>query len=133
MSGTGTPSLTIKLLSYYLPLANTMKYLLVTSLLAFASHVNAQKVFSVDYASQAEVKVFVARYENQADLKVFRVKYENQAGQNDGKWYFTGYANQAQKRIIFVDYENQADLKIFFVDYENQAGWRNNAKKSLMY
>jgi len=133
MSGTGTLSLTIKLLSYYLSLANTMKYLLVTSLLAFASQANAQKVFSVDYASQAEVKVFVARYENQADLKVFRVKYENQAGQNDGKWYFTGYANQAQKRIIFVDYENQADLKIFFVDYENQAGWRNNAKKSLMY
>lgn len=61
-----------------------MKYLFATLLLALSVRANAQKVFSVDYANQAEVKVFVVRYENQADLKVFRVKYENQAGQNDG-------------------------------------------------
>jgi hypothetical protein len=29
---------------------------------------NAQKVFSADYASQADVKVFVVKYESQADL-----------------------------------------------------------------
>jgi hypothetical protein len=40
----------------------------------------AQKVYAVDYANQADVKVFVVKYENQADLKVFKVKYENQAG-----------------------------------------------------
>ena len=40
----------------------------------------AQKVFSVDYANQADIKVFVVKYENQADLKVFKVKYANQAG-----------------------------------------------------
>jgi hypothetical protein len=45
----------------------------------------AQKVYSVDYENQADVKVFVVKYENQADLKVFKVKYNNQAGQNDGK------------------------------------------------
>ena len=48
----------------------------------------AQKVFSVDYENQADVKVFVVKYENQADLTVFKVKYENQAGDNDGKWFF---------------------------------------------
>ena len=93
----------------------------------------AQTVFSVKYANQAEIKVYVVQYENQADLKVFRVKYLNQAGNNDGKWYFTDYANQCKKKIYFVTYANQADLKIYFVQYENQAGWINSAKKYLMY
>ena len=57
----------------------------------------AQKVFSVDYENQADLKVFVVDYENQADLKVFKVKYENQARGNEGKWFFTQYPNQAQK------------------------------------
>lgn len=92
-----------------------------------------QKVHTVDYANQADVKVFVVKYENQADLKVFKVDFQNQAGDNDGKWFFTEYPNQAEKKIFFVDYENQADLKICFVKYQNQAGWRNNSKKHMMY
>ena len=35
--------------------------------------VYSQTLFSVDYASQAEVKVFVVDYPSQADLKVFKV------------------------------------------------------------
>ena len=65
--------------------------------------------------------------------KVFSVDYESQAGSNDGKWFFTQYGSQAKKKIFFVDYESRADLKIFFVEYESQAGWRTNSKKSLMY
>ena len=53
----------------------------------------AQKVFSVNYENQSDVKVFVVNYENQADLLVYKVKYENQAGQNNGKWFFTKYEN----------------------------------------
>lgn len=107
-------------------------FTLLAMILGFGS-VKAQKVYSVDYENQADVKVFVVNYENQADLKVYKVKYENQAGNNDGKWFFTQYSNQAKKKVFFVKYENQADLKIYFVDYENQAGWRNNSKKSLLY
>ena len=33
----------------------------------------AQKIFSVDYSSQADVKVFVTKYSSQADLLVFNV------------------------------------------------------------
>ena len=55
----------------------------------------AQKIFSVQYDNQADVKVFVVDYPNQADLKVYKVKYSNQAGKNDGLWFFTQYANQA--------------------------------------
>ncbi len=103
---------------------------LTVSLILFSVSVaaQAQKVFSVQYGNQADVKVYVVKYENQADLKVFKVKYENQAGENNGKWFFTEYANQAKKKIYFVEYENQADLKIYFVEYENQAGWRNKEK-----
>ena len=93
----------------------------------------AQKIFTVDYESQADVKVFVVKYESQADLKVFKVKYESQAGDNDGKWFFTQYQSQAKKKIYFVKYESQADVKIFFVDYESQAGWKNNQKKHFFY
>ena len=66
----------------------------------FASQVSAQKVFSTQYANQADVKFYVVQYENQADLKVYKVKYENQAGENNGKWFFTQYPNQAKKKSI---------------------------------
>jgi len=33
----------------------------------------AQKIFSVDYASQADIKVFVVDYQSQADLCVYKV------------------------------------------------------------
>jgi len=64
----------------------------------------AQKIYSVEYANQANVKVFVVDYENQAD-----------------------------KKIHFVNYTYQADLKIYFVKYENQAGWNNKSKIQLMF
>ncbi len=116
-------------------LLNTdMKIFLTFFLVTFCVFLSkAQKVFSVDYSNQADVKVFVVKYENQADLKVFKVKYENQASENDGKWFFTQYTNQSKKKIFFVDYENQADVKIYFVQYENQAGWRNQSKKHHFY
>jgi hypothetical protein len=112
---------------------NMKKIILLTVLLLHFGLAKAQKVYSVDYENQADVKVFVVKYENQADLKVYKVKYENQAQGNDGKWFFTKYENQAKKKIFFVKYENQADLKIFFVEYENQAGWRSSSKKHLLY
>ena len=108
-------------------------FITISAILLVGIHSRAQKVFSVEYPNQADVKVFVVDYENQADLKVYKVKYNNQAGKNDGKWFFTKYANQAEKKVFFVDYQNQADLKIIFVDYENQAGWRNKSKQQLMY
>ena len=36
----------------------------------------AQKIFSVQYESQADVKVFVVDYESQADLLVYKVDYD---------------------------------------------------------
>ena len=57
-------------------------------LFLYTASLFSQKVFSVEYPNQADVKVYVVRYENQADLKVFKVRYENQAEDNEGKWFF---------------------------------------------
>ena len=88
---------------------------------------SAQKIFSVDYESRADVKVFVVDYESRADLLVYREDYESRATGNDGRWFFVDYESRADKSVFFVDYESRADLKIYFVDYENRAGWRNKS------
>ena len=79
-------------------------FLTIVIVLFISAQIDAQKVFSVDYQSQADVKVFVVKYSSQAD-----------------------------KKIYFVEYESQADLKIFFVKYQSQACWKKNYKKQLMY
>ena len=122
-----------RLISVSLHLNNKIKQFFVLLTFFISSTVFGQKVFSVEYSSQADVKVFVVKYESQADLKVFKEKYESQAGKNDGKWFFTQYESQAQKKIYFVQYENQADIKIYFVDYESQAGWNNKSKIPFFY
>ena len=93
----------------------------------------SQKMFSVKYQSQADIKVFVTRYSSQADLNVFKVKYQSQAIKNEGKWFFVKYQSQADKKIYFVDYVSQSDLKIFFTKYSSQSGWRNKEKVHLLY
>ncbi len=110
-----------------------MKAFITILLFLFSALPYSQKVFSVNYANQADVKVFVVDYENEADLKVYKVKYPIEAGKNDGNWFFTEYKNQATKSIYFVDYKNQADLKIFFVTYKNEAGWKNKTKTHFLY
>ena len=66
-----------------------MKTLLLLISFFAMQQVMAQKIFTVDYESQADVKVFVVKYESQADLKVFKVKYESQAGwKNNQKKHF---------------------------------------------
>ena len=64
------------------------KLLVLSSILLLLGTTNAQKVYSVKYESQADVKVFVVKYESQADLKVYKVDYESQAGwRNSAKRY----------------------------------------------
>ena len=48
-------------------------------LMSFSSLVNAQKVFVVKKANEAQLKIFVVKYESEADLKVFYVKKPEQA------------------------------------------------------
>ena len=93
----------------------------------------AQKIFSVDYASQADIKLFVVDYESQADLCVYKVNYESQTIGNQGLWYFVDYKSQSDKTIFFVDYKSQADLLIFFVDYQSQAKWNKKSKIHLLH
>lgn len=52
-----------------------MKTILQIFLILISSNLFAQKVFKVQYESQADIKVYSVQYESQADLKVFMVKY----------------------------------------------------------
>ena len=94
-----------------------MKYKLfiITLILCFLPlFLSAQKVYKVDYESQADLKVYIVDYESQCDLKVYYVDYESQASK-EGLWYVVKYESQADKKIYFVDYESQADLKIYIL------------------
>jgi len=110
----------------------TMKKLILILLaLGTGNMISAQKIYKVEYESQADIKVYAVNYESQCDLKVYIVDYESQA-KEDGKWYFVKYESQADVKVFFVEYESQADLKIYYVDYESQVGWRNNNKRHLL-
>ena len=112
----------------------TMKKLLFFTLFLFVlGTTKAQKVFSVEYASQADIKVFVVDYESQADLSVYKVDYASQTGKNNGKWFFVDYSSQADKKIFFTEYASQAEVLIYFVDYASQAKWRKKEKMHLFY
>ena len=110
-----------------------IKNYLDIGLLMFPFFVFSQKIYTVDYSSQSDIKVFVVDYESQSDLKVFKVDYQSQSKGNEGLWYFVKYSSQSDKKIYFVDYPSQSDLKVYFVKYKSQSGWRNNSKKHLLY
>ncbi len=92
-----------------------MRILLLLSFVIVSScSAHAQKVFAVDYASQADVQLFVVDYASQADLCVFKVDYASQASGNEGQWFWVDYASQADKKVFFVDYASQADPQDLF-------------------
>ncbi len=78
-------------------------YFISIIVLFFAPMSFAQKIYSVEYQNQADVKVFVVDYENQADLKVYKVKYQNQADKNEGRRFFNDYSNQSDEKTHFVN------------------------------
>ena len=67
-----------------------MRWIALISLVAWSFNAAAQKVFTVDYASQADVKLFVVEYASQADLCVFKVDYASRAKGNEGQWFWVG-------------------------------------------
>ena len=67
------------------------KLIFLTTICSSFSSLNAQKVYSVKYQSQADLKVFVVKYESQADLKVYKVDYESQAG----------WKNSSKKQLLY--------------------------------
>ena len=50
----------------------------ILSFLLSVVNSNAQKIYAVEYANQADVKVFVVNYQSQADLLVYKVDYASQ-------------------------------------------------------
>ena len=60
---------------------------------------NSQKIFSVEYPSQADFKIYVVDYKSQADLNVYKVDYSSQSKGNKGLWVFGDYQSPADKKI----------------------------------
>ena len=111
-----------------------LKHLYILIIATFIGNIaDAQVVYSVKYASDANVKVYVAQYKSDADLVVYKAQYKSDAGANNGVWYFADYQSDAKKKIFFVDYKSDADLVIFFSEYKSDAGWQNKSKQQLMY
>lgn len=80
----------------------------------------AQKVYSCQYKSDADVKVYVSQYKSDADLVVYETKWKSEATDNSGIWYF-------------CEYKSDADIVIYFSKFKSDAGWKKNEKKHLMY
>ena len=58
----------------------------------------SQKIFTVNYVSQADIKVYVVDYVSQADLKVYKLSYVSQAKGNKGDWFFVKYNSQGMQK-----------------------------------
>ena len=54
---------------------------------ALVTGVFAQKVYSCQYRSDADVKVFVTEYKSDADLVVYETKYRSDVNGNTGVWH----------------------------------------------
>ena len=92
----------------------------------------SQKIYEVDYKSQADVLVYVVDYKSQADLLVYNVDYKSQAKNNNGLWFKVDYKSQADLKIYYTKYKSQADINIYIVEHKSQAGWTDDSKKELL-
>lgn len=114
-----------------------MKNLILTvcCLIVAYGGLKAQKIYSTNVESRADIKVFVETVESRADLIVYKTKVASRAKKEDnrGIWFFEDVESRADKTIFFEDVESRADLKIYFTDVESRAGWRNPSKKYLLY
>lgn len=117
--------------NYLFLMKKTILFLLL--LVAIAGSLRAQRVYSTNYKSEADVKVYVTEYRSEADIIVYKTKYKSDATDNKGIWYFTEYKSEAKKIIYFTDYRSEADIKVYFTQYKSETGWKNKSKQHLLY
>ncbi len=108
-------------------------FILFLFLLLGICGLQAQKIYSTNYKSEADVKVYVTEYRSEADIIVYKTKYSSEATDNKGIWYFTQYKSEAKKKIYFTEYRSEADIKVYFTDYKSEAGWKDKSKQHLFY
>lgn len=108
-------------------------FILIFALLVALCGLRAQKIYSTNYKSEADVKVYVTEYRSEADLIVYKTKYSSEATDNKGIWYFTTYKSEAKKKIYFTEYRSEADVKVYFTEYKSEAGWKDKSKQHLFY
>ena len=112
-----------------LVLLESIKYFLILFCFNF---LYSQKIYEVDYKSQADALIHVVDYKYQADLLVYNVDYKSEAKNNNGLWFKVDYKSQADLKIYYTKYKSQADINIYIVKYKSQAGWTDDSKKELL-
>ena len=92
-----------------------MKKLITIALLTLCTQLPllAQRIYTCEYRSEADIKIYVVQYRSEADLIVYKCDYRSEVDGNKGLWYFVQYRSEADKLIYFVDYKSEADLKIY--------------------
>jgi hypothetical protein len=69
-----------------------MKKIILSITLLICCYISkSQKLYSVNYESQADKKIYFVKYQSQADLKIYFVDYESQA-----KW-----KNNSKKHLLY--------------------------------
>ena len=71
--------------------------LILAGLMSFG--VFSQKVYVVNYPSQADVKLMVVDYPSQADVMVYKEKIASQVKGDVGIWYFTDIQSEADNKV----------------------------------
>ena len=87
------------------------------------------KVFSVDYASQADVKVFVVDY---VKTICAYTDYSLQATKNSGAWFWVDYESRADKDL-FCGLRVSGRFEDLLRQCSSQSEWKNRSKMHLMY
>ncbi len=80
-----------------------------------------QRVFTVEYASQADAVLFETKIKYEADILIYKVDYASQVNPEKGLWLDVKYKSQADWIVHWVKYRNQSSCVIYFVPYRSQA------------
>ena len=72
--------------------------ILIFALLMGLCGLRAQKIYSTNYKSEADVKVYVTEYRSEADLIVYKTKYTSEATDNNVEVYISFL----RKKLDFV-------------------------------
>lgn len=90
-------------------------------LATISSFANGQKVFTVDYPSQADAVLYVTKYKSEADILIYKVSYTSQVNPEIGLWLDVKNQSESDWKIFWAKYKNQSSCVVYFVPYRSQA------------
>ena len=90
-------------------------------LATISSFANGQKVFRVDYPSQADAMLYETKNKSEADILIYKVSYASQVNPDRGLWLDVKNQSESDWKIFWAKYKNQSSCVVYFVPYRSQA------------